>query len=42
MPASQPPQAMPGKVMLGITNDTWIEVIDGLAEDEFVLLNPGR
>ncbi len=34
--------AAPRKVMLGITNDTWIEVIDGLAEDEFVLLNPGR
>lgn len=34
--------AAPREVMLGITNDTWIEVIDGLAEDEFVLLNPGR
>ena len=34
--------ATPRKVMLGITNDTWIEVIDGLAEDEFVLLSPGR
>ena len=30
------------KVMLGITNEAWVEIIDGLKEDEPVLLNPGR
>lgn len=34
--------AEPRKVMLGITDNSWVEIIDGLREDESVLMAPGR